>query len=282
MLIAIMGVFLTACENAPEAVEENVEQTVVEEAAVQLPQIDVPTAGTAYDLNEMCHVLETYEQYNIQVPAEQMLDELWKDGYQEMTFKSHAVEVADDTTSEGGKYDVIDTAVVALEGADPLGILPQTMEQTVVFKRDAVTSEWTKTSAICNKWKINHKKLGGTVWKMSTSDGEIYIRLRDTIEFFYTNVDPTQKSTEIVDFETTILGAMATVKDGEMMLERIHILSGTLSDTGILTVVLDVFDAQKEEYKEEKTEVILSDFERIEKSELPFTEEEYKEITSAR
>ena len=38
---------------------------------------------------------------------------------------------------------------------------------------------------------------------------------------------------------------------------------------------------EKEEYKEEKTEVILSDFERIEKSELPFTEEEYKEVASA-
>ena len=277
-LFLFYAILLTACAGKPEAemVPEKEIATVVHP-----PQIGMPAKGTAYDISETCHVLETYETYDIQMSPEQMHKELWQEGYQDMTFKSHEVILTDETTSEQGKYDVVDTAVVALEGADPMGILPQTMEQTVTYKRNAKTQEWEKESAVCKNWKINHKKLGGTAWKMSTSDGEIYIRLRDTIEFFYTNVDPTQKSTESVGFETTILGAMATVKNGEMTLERIHILSGTLSDTGFLTVILDVYDMEKEEYKEEKTEVVLSDFEKIEKSELPFTEEEYKEVASA-
>lgn len=277
-LFILYAILLTACAGSPPA-EPATEKEVA--AVVQAPEIGTPAKGKAYDINETCHVLETYETYDIQMSPEQMHKELWQEGYQDMTFKSHEVALTDDTTSEQGKYDVSDTAVVALEGADPMGILPQTMEQTVTYKRNAETQEWEKESAVCKNWKINHKKLGGTAWKMSTSDGEIYIRLRDTIEFFYTNVDPTQKSTESVDFETTILGAMATVKNGEMTLERIHILSGTLSDTGVLTVIADVYDMEKKEYKEEKKELVLNDFTQIEKSQLPFTEEEYKEVASA-
>ncbi len=285
-VVAITGMLLTACAGGnsvpaedPEAVG-NVDETVKEAVSVQLPEISAPTEGKSYEINETCKVLETYEQYNIQVPDVQMSEELWKDGFQGLTFKSHTVAVADDTTSEGGKYDVVDTIVVAVEGANPFEILPQTIEKAVTYKRDAATLEWIKISESCKKWKIDHKKFGGTAWKMSTADGDTYIRLRDTIEFFYTNVDQTIKSTEIVKFETTILGAMATVKDGEMIMERIHILSGTVSDEGTITLTVSVYDMEKEDYKEETIEVVLSDFERIEKADLPFTEEEYKEVAA--
>lgn len=286
LMTAIVGILLSACASdgsktsENEAASQNAADVANEAAIVQLPEIGAPTAGKAYDINDMCHVLETYEQYNIQVPDTQMAEELLKDGYQGVTFKSHTVAVADNTTSEGGKYDVVDAVVVEVEGADPLGILPQTIEKTVTYKRDVATSEWIITGESCKKWKINHKKLGGTAWKKTTAEGDVYIRLRDTLEFFYTNVDPTLKSTELVDFETTIMGVLASEKDGGMMLERIHILSGTVTDTGIITLKMEVYDDALEDYKEETLEMALNDFEQIEKEDLPFSEEEFREVSA--
>lgn len=276
-LFLLCAIWLTACAGSPPA-EPATEKEVAE--VVQAPEIGTPAKGKAYDINETCHVLETYEQYDIQITPEQMHQELWKEGYQDMTFQSHVVEVADDATSEGGSYDVTDTAVIAVEGANPLGILPQTIEQAVTYKRSVAAQEWEKESAICKNWKINHKKLGGTAWSMKTEDREVFLRLRDTIEFFYTNVDPTEKSTENVNFETTILGAMATVKEGEMVLERIHIPGGSVTDTGIVTLTIEIYDMEAKAYKEEKKKLVLNDFTQIEKTQLSFTEEEYKEVAA--
>lgn len=246
-LTAMIGVFLTSC-------------------AVK---ISVVESGKEYNVNETCKVLESYEQYNIQVPAEQMVEDLMGDGFQGLTFQSHTVERTEADTSEGGKYDVIDTVVVVAEGADPFKILPQTIEMSVTYKRDATTLKWTATSEECKKWKIDHKKLGGTCWKMSTADGDTYIRLRDTIEFFNTSAKQNGNNPGQAEFATTILGAMATVKDGEMKIERIHVSGGSVSATG--TIILKLLVDQERE-----TEVVLSDFEKIEKADLPFTEEEYK------
>lgn len=188
-----------------------------------------------------------------------------------------AVEVIEEVAAT--PMPIEETETVTVEGEDPLGILPQTIEKTITYQKDATTGEILEESEICKSWKINHKKLGGTAWKKSTEDGEVYLRLRDTIEFFYTNVGP-DKSTERVAFETTILGAMATMKDGEMMLERIHILSGTVTAEGIITLEIDVYDMEKQSYKEEKLELVLNDFEKIEKADLPFSDEEYKEVAA--
>lgn len=272
---AMLGLFLTACTGSSETPAEETETV-----SVQLPEISAPVAGKAYEINETCNVLDTYEQYNIQVPDVQMAEDVMQQGYKGLTFKTHVVAPADDTTSEGGKYDVVDTMEVLITGASPFEIMPQTIEKTVTYKRDASTLEWIKTDETCKQWKVEHKKLGGTAWKMSSQDGDVYIRLRDTIEFFYVNIDKERANEGMVDFNTTMLGAMATVKDGEMILQRIHVQSGTLSATGELTLTVEVYDMEKEAYNEEKIEALLHQYEKIEKADLPFTEEEYKEVAA--
>lgn len=197
--------------------------------------------------------------------------------------KAENAETAAETIEEPKTHEepqiLEETETVTVEGKDPLGILPQTIEKTITYQKDAATGEVLETIESCKSWKMNHKKLGGTAWKKTTSDGEVYIRLRDTIEFFYTNISE-DKSTETVGFDTTILGAMATVKDGEMILERIHIPGGSVTADGMITLYLEVYDMEAQSYKEEKTELILNDFEKIEKADLIFTDEEYKEVAA--
>lgn len=248
-LIVMMGVLLSSC-----GMKIRVEET-----------------GKAYDVNESSKVLETYEQYNIQAPVEQMAGELMEEGFQNLTLQSHTVTVADEDASENGKYDAVDTIVAVAEGANPTGIFPQTMEITAQYKRDASTLEWIVTDKTCKKWKIEHKEIGGTAWKLSSPEGDTYIRLRDTIEFFYTKVKQGEESTKKAEFDTTLLGLMATISEGEKKLERIHVSGGTVSATGIITLKLQV-------EQEQEIEVVLNDFERIEKIALPFTEEEFQSI----
>ncbi len=228
-------------------------------------EIKVIDSGEAYAVNDKCKVLETYEKYNIQAPVEQLAEELTEEEIQGLVFKLHGVVTTDDTTSEDGKYDAVDTIKVTMTGADPLGTFPQTFEKTVECKREAETLKWIITNETFTKWDIKYKKIGGTAWKKSTQEGDVYIRFRDTIEFFFTKVGDAPDGTQQAFFDTTITGAIATVKDGEVSIKRIHITSGTLTADG--TVTLNLIDGE---------ELLLNEFGQIEKADLPFSEEEYR------
>lgn len=234
-------------------------------ACSKKPEIKVIGPGEAYVVNDKCKILETYEQYNIQVPVEQLAEELAKEEMQDLVFKLHEVAATDDTTSENGRYDAVDAIKITVTGANPLGVFPQTISKTVEYKRDAESLKWIATNETCTKWEINYRKIGGTAWKKSTQDGDVYIRLRDTIEFFFTKVGNAPDGTQQALFDTTITGAIATVKDGEVSLKRIHIISGTLTADGTITLRLA-----------EGEELVLNEFTRIEKTDLPFSEEEYR------
>ena len=232
------------------------------------PEIYVVGEGQAYDVNDLCKVWENYAEYNVQVPVEQVAAELIESGAQKAELKIHTVTLTDDANSENGKYDVMDTIKIVVEGADPLGILPQTIQKTVEFKRNKESGEWLLTNQTCSGGTIQHKGLGGTSWKKSIPKGDIYIRLRDTIEFFFTKTASDGENFQCLAFDTTITGAMATVKEGEVSLERIHIVCGTVTMEGTVTIKVIIGD--------EELELVLNEFEQIQKAELPFSEEEYR------
>ena len=67
----------------------------------------------------------------------------------------------------------------------------------------------------------------------------------------------------------------AFVENGEVsVLKRALILSGTVTSDGVVTLT--------EFQEKEVPEIVLSDYEMIDKSELPFSEEEYKKVIDAR
>ena len=190
-------------------------------ACSKKPGIEVIGSGEAYEVNDKCKILETYEKYNIQVPVEQLAEELTEEEMQGLVFKLHKVVASDDTTSEDGRYDAVDTINITVTGADPLGVFPQTIAKTVEYKRDAESLKWIATNETCTKWDINYRKIGGTAWKKSSQEEEVYVRFSDTIEFFYTKAEDAADGTKQAIFNTTITGAIATVKDGEVSIKRI-------------------------------------------------------------
>ncbi|MBR5799975.1 MAG: hypothetical protein IKY23_07910, partial [Lachnospiraceae bacterium] len=46
-----------------------------------------------------------------------------------------------------------ETETVTVEGKDPLGILPQTIEKTITYQKDAATGEVLETIESCKSWK---------------------------------------------------------------------------------------------------------------------------------
>ena len=190
--------------------------------------------------------------------------------------KSHEVSVTDDTNSEDGKYDLMDKVNVSVSFDDKFCVIPQTINKDVYFMRDAVSGQWEAVKENCRKWDTKFKQFGGTSWKMKTAEGDIYFRLRDTIEFFSTQPDKKAERVEETKFSTTILGAMYMNVDGEPVLRRIHVMSGTLTASGDIKLYLEFPPTT------ESMEINLGDCEKIERDELPFTEEEYKEAADQR
>lgn len=280
VLMMLTGAVLSGCAGEAKVDEPVAEvqaaaesQVVVEEAApeIQKPEISVVASGQEIAINDLCTKLDTYDEYNIQVSDEQILSELLKEEYEGVQLKSHTVVATDESGSEGGKYDAIDTMVVHVDAGNPMEILSQTIDKTVQYKRETESGNWVKISEVCDKWNVNHKKLGGTVWKQETADGTVYIRLSSTLEFFYTNVNPEVKSTEDVVFDTTILTARVTEKDGEVNFERLSIFSGDVTDTGVITLTATFLDGSEET-------LVLNDYEKTEKAECPISDEEFSEL----
>lgn len=271
--VAMMSVCLVACAGESNGSETAIETTQSVNASQNAPEIFVENEGKAIEVNDECKVLETYKTYNIQVPVQQVADDFIKQGSKQLEFQSHTVTVEmQDAANE--KYDVTDTIKIVAETAGPFDVMPQKIEESVVYKREKDSGKWVLTDVTCSKWECDYKQLGGTTWKMSAQDGEKYIRLRDTIEFFYTKDIVNDGDTSYVNFDTTILGACATVKDEKVNLERIHVMSGTITTDGTITL--------KAEINEEKVDIVLNDYEPIEKTKLPFTEEEYKAAADQR
>ncbi len=198
--------------------------------------------------------------------------------YPNFEIVAHSVSETDSQSSENGKYDASDIVEIKIQGVDSLGVLAQSQTTLAEFKREAGSDNWELSSETCKKWDVDHKKLGGTVWKKTMDDGSVlYFRFRDTLEFFYTKLTQ-DKSSEVVNFDTTMLGARAIEKDGEVSIERIHVITGSVTRGGEISLTMQVgTDSEKE------TEtIILNEFEKIEKTDVPFTEEEYKEAADQR
>lgn len=229
--------------------------------------------GQAYNIDEKCNVLENYDEYNIQADVKELYKILMQDNFETIEFRTHSVEVSDDSNNANGKYDVIDKVNVKVTFTDQFGLMPQSVTKEVVMGRDAASGAWEVAKESCKKWDVKHKSLGGTSWKMSTETGDIYFRLRDTIEFF--NTQPTNKNSKLgeTEFFTTILGAMYMNVDGEDRLRRIHVMSGTLNEKGEIVFRLEFVN------EDENMEIHLKDCEKIERDELPFTEEEFRETS---
>lgn len=271
--VAMMSVCLVACKGEGNVSGTEIEKAQSTNAAQNAPEIFVEDEGKAIEVNGECKVLETYKTYNIQAPVQQIVDDFAKQGSKQLEFQSHTV-AAEKQDAANEKYDVTDTIKIVVDTAGLFDVMPQKIEESVVYKREKDSGKWVLTDVTCSKWECDYKQLGGTVWKMSTQDGEKYIRLRDTIEFFYTKDIVNDGDTSYIDFDTTILGACATVKDDKVNLERIHIMSGTITTDGTITL--------KAEINEEKVDIVLNEYEPIEKADLPFTEEEYKAVADQR
>lgn len=246
MLMAVE--MLAGCGNEGTKSEEAMPEAIVEEAKVTVEPVEI----SEDDIKQL----------------------LARDIEHEVEIKTHEVSITDDTNSEDGKYDLMDKVNVSISFTDELGLIQQNVNKDVYFMRDVASGKWEATKENCKKWDTKFKQLGGTSWKMTTDEGDIYFRLRDTIEFFSTQPDKIADKVEETRFSTTILGAMYVNVEGEPVLKRIHVMSGILSENGdiILHIEYPLLD-------EEGMDIDLSKCERIEREDLPFTEEEYK-ITS--
>ena len=146
---------------------------------------------------------------------------------------------------------------------------------TIEFKRLKGTDTWEQTNKVCSEWDIDDKKIGGTVWKKEDGDKTYYLRISNSMEFLFEDIVATEKSADIVKFFTTLPSVYAVVENGEVsVLKRALILSGTVTSDGVVTLT--------EFQEKEVPEIVLSDYEMIDKSELPFSEEEYKKVIDAR
>lgn len=199
---------------------------------------------------------------------------LARDIEHELEIKSHEVHVTDETNSQNGKYDLMDIVNVSVSFTDEFGVIPQIVTKDVYFMRDATSGQWEVSAEYCKNWNARFKQFGGTSWKMTTEEGDVYFRLRDTIEFFTTQPDKTLGKVEETQFSTTILGAIYMNEGGEMVLKRMHIMSGTLSDNGDIIIHINYPHSD-----EEGIDINLNECEKIERDELPFTEEEFRETS---
>lgn len=238
------------------------------------PKISVIEVGKDYVLNDIVQVTADYEGYNVQAPIEQVASDLTAKAIKSVTVKSHTVTATTEETNEGGKYDVVDSITVSVEGADLNGALPQTINETMEYKRLKGTDTWEQTSVTCTKWGINYKKLGGTAWKKTEGDKTYYLRISGSIEFLRVDTGATKQSADITKFDTSIMSAYAIEENGKVEVKRALILSGTLTSDGIVTLVMNQENGVPD--------IVLSEYEKIDKSELPFSEEEYKAATAAR
>lgn len=211
-----------------------------------------------------------------EIPEDIIIKLLERDIDHEVVIKTHEVSITDETNSEGGKYDLVDKVNVEISFTDEFGVLPQIINKDVYFMRDASSGQWEAACETCKKWDVKFKKLGGTSWKMATDDGDIYFRLRDTIEFFTTQPDRKAKKVDETKFSTTILGAMYMNVDGEPTLRRIHVMSGTLSENGDIDFHIEYSPTT------ESIEINLNSCEKIERDELPFDEEKFRETSDQR
>lgn len=279
-----MGLMLTACGNEKKVdvyggevaevhndISNGLGTDVTEGKNVEIIKIE---SATPSDIGDSCNIVETYDNYNIQVSPQMIVKELVKESYTNFELRTNEVVAADDTNSDDGNYDVIDTVVVGINNEDSYGVLPQKITKKVEYKKEAGSDNWTKTKEDITKWEVDKKKFGGTAWKLTKDDKTTYLRLRDTIEFLNSKLGENASGETVALFDTTILGALAEEKDGEVNLKRIHIKSGTISEDGIITIKMDIDDGE--------LELTLSDFEKIEKAELPFSEEEYKAVADQR
>lgn len=185
----------------------------------------------------------------------------------------NAVEPADEEiiVAEEINYEYV-SEIEEVEAKDVLGLLPQTVKKKVDYRVNPNTGEREIVSQKCDTWKVKNQKLGGTCWKKSTPEGDIYIRLRDTIEFFHTSEQSVDSDVTKVEYATTILGALYVDSD-EVEFKRIHIMSGTITVDGEMTICgVRVEDNSEIEFN-------LNEFEKITKEDLPFTEEEFREIS---
>lgn len=277
LALVLASAYMIGCGGAPEAAGTEGDGGIITEADVQEKEvIDIQRLadGKAYNIDEKCAVLEGYDEYSVQADVSEVYACLMRDNYESIELTSHSVELADDTNNADGKYDVIDKVSVKVAFTDRFELIPQSVTKEVMMARDASSGKWEVIGENCKKWEAKHKKFGGTSWKMTSADGDIYIRLRDTIEFFTTQPSNNSSQASETEFSTTILGAIYMNVDGENVLKRMHVTSGTLSDDGGIVLHIEYPHTD-----EEGIDIDLNDFEKIERDELPFTEEEFREVS---
>ena len=248
LCVLITAGVLVGCGNENVSVQEPQQ----EEVALEVPAVVEPVEISEADIKQL----------------------LERDIEQEFEIKSHEVGVTDESNSASGKYDLVDKVNVSVSYVDEFDVIPQTINKDVYFVRDAASGQWEISKENCKKWDSKFKKFGGTSWKMTTQEGDVYFRLRDTIEFFTTQPDKTADTVEETRFSTTILGAIYMYEDGEPVLKRMHVTTGILSDNGGITIHIEFPHTD-----EEGIDINLNDCEKIEREELPFTEEEFRETS---
>lgn len=239
-----------------------------EEAA----SIQVVQAGHAYAVNDRCQVLETYSEYNVQISVEEISSRLLTQDGQLLELRTHEVYEASETEAENGRYDIVDRVNVALKFKDKSQVLNQTVNKDVYFMRNTENSLWEIKREDCRKWDVGYKKLGGTAWKLTTEEGDIYFRLQDVIEYFNIRYVEAGETADRVEFYMNMVGVMYGPSKGESNLRRIQITSGTLKDTGEVLVNLGLPD------EGESMEICLSDCELIDREDVPFSEQEFRRI----
>ena len=277
-VMVMASVYMIGCGASSNEAEIDVDVMETDFDNVEIKQaepidIQLVSEGQSYSVDEKCNVLETYDEYSIQADVNDVYALLMQDNFESIEFRTHIVEQVDESNSENGKYDVVDRVSVNVAFTDEFGLIPQRVTKEVVLSRDALSGNWEVTGETCKKWETKHKKLGGTSWKLATEEGDIYFRLRDTIEFFTTQPNNDASQANETRFSTTILSAAYMEVDGEYKLRRTHVLSGTLNDAG--EIVLDLTFVGENE----SMTINLNDCEKIEKEELPFTEEEFREAS---
>lgn len=172
--------------------------------------------------------------------------------------------------SEVSYETVIENEII--EGKNPLNVLPVTISVEKEYEVNVETGEKNLISTKCKKWDVKHKKFLGTCWKKVSSDTTEYIRIQGSTEFFSTDKSDMDKT----DFSTSMICAYAVENEEEIVVHRMLFLHGTITSEGILTINTQIGHGETED-----KDFVINEFEQITKEELPFSDDDYREITKA-
>lgn len=177
------------------------------------------------------------------IPDETVSDLCKKECFKGFEIVSHDLDVKDED-----RYAGRDVVSLDIEGADPSGLIPQTIVKNVEFAFDKSSSEWIKVSENCTSWVVDNAALGESKWKMKAGaledirtlmgEGDLYLRFSKSMGKPAFNLTQDVNDPERHPFTLMGNGTLTLVGNKDNVEKKFKFTEGTMTDTG--SFILDV------------------------------------------